>query len=89
MTKTYLKFRIRITILAGLIFVCWAGLCLRLFQIQILNGEQYQKIVVKQAQKKQTLAANRGNIFDRKNRPLTRNIIHYLLILKRLKINMR
>ena len=86
MTKTYLKFRIRITILAGLIFVCWAGLCLRLFQIQILNGEQYQKIVVKQAQKKQTLAANRGNIFDRENRPLTRNIIHYTLSINPKKV---
>ena len=79
MTKTYSKFKIRITILTGITFVCWAGLCLRLFQIQILNGEQYQRIVVKQAQKKQHLPANRGNIFDRENRPLTRNIIHYTL----------
>ena len=59
MTKTYSKFKIRITILTGITFVCWAGLCLRLFQIQILNGEQYQRIVVKQAQKKQHLLEDR------------------------------
>jgi len=35
--------------------------------------------VVNQSQKKQILPANRGNIFDRKDKPLTRNIIHYTL----------
>ena len=79
MTKTYLKYRTRITILAGFIILSWAGLCVRLFQVQVLNGERYQIAVVKQSQKKQNLPANRGNIFDRKNRPLTRNIIHYTL----------
>ena len=35
--------------------------------------------VLKQSHKKQKLPANRGNIYDRDNRPLTRNIIHYTL----------
>jgi len=51
----------------------------RLFQVQVLNGAQYQMAVVNQSQKKQILPANRGNIFDRKDKPLTRNIIHYTL----------
>ena len=79
MTKTYLKYRTRITVLAGFILVSWVGLCARLFQIQVLNGERYQTVVVQQSQKKQHIPANRGNIFDRDNHPLTRNIIHYTL----------
>ena len=79
MTKTYLKYKPRITILAGFIILSWVGLCVRLFQVQVLNGEQYQMAVVNQSQKKQILPASRGNIFDRKDKPLTRNIIHYTL----------
>ena len=79
MTKTYLKYRLRITVLAAFIFMSWAGLCFRLFQVQILNGEVYQKAVIKQSQKKLDIPPARGNIFDRNNRSLTRNIIHYTL----------
>ncbi len=79
MTKTYLKYRSRIVFLAFFILFSWVGLCIRLFQIQVLNGEHYQEIVVKQSQKKQSTPAVRGNIFDRNNKPLTRNIIHYTL----------
>ena len=57
----------------------WAGLCVRLFQVQVLNGRQYRIKVVEQSQKKQIIPSNRGNIFDRNNKPLTRNIIHYTL----------
>lgn len=79
MTKTYLKYRTRITVMAGLIILSWAGLCVRLFQVQIVQGSKYQEVVSRQAQRKQDLPANRGNIFDREGRPLTRNIIHYTL----------
>ena len=79
MTKTYLKYKNRITILAGFILFSWAGLCARLFQVQVLNGNKYKIKVVEQSQKKQIIPANRGNIFDRNNKPLTRNIIHYTL----------
>jgi cell division protein FtsI/penicillin-binding protein 2 len=78
-TKTYLKYKNRITILAGFILFSWAGLCARLFQVQVLNGSEYKIKVVEQSQKKQIIPANRGNIFDRNNKPLTRNIIHYTL----------
>ena len=79
MTKTYLKFKTRITVLAGIILFSWAGLCARLFQVQVLNGREYKIKVVEQSQKKQIIPANRGNIFDRNNKLLTRNIIHYTL----------
>ena len=79
MTKTYQKYRIRITIIACFIILSWLGLCLRLFQIQILNAHNYQETLIKQSQKKQIIPSNRGNIFDRNERPLTRNLIHYTL----------
>ena len=79
MTKTYLKYRSRIITLASFVIISWMGLCARLFQIQVLNGAQYQATVIKQAQKKQNIPSIRGNIFDRDSRALTRNIIHYTL----------
>ena len=77
MTKTYIRYRARVMVLAVFIIFSWAGLCARLFQVQVLNGEHYQRAVLSQSQKKQVIPANRGNIYDRDNRPLTRNIIHY------------
>ena len=62
MTKTYLKYRTRITFLSCFILFSWIGLCARLFQIQVLNGAYYQKAIIKQAQKKQDIPAIRGNI---------------------------
>ena len=79
MTKTYLKYRTRITILVGSIIIAWGGLCLRLFQVQVLNGHNYQETVIKQSQTYKTIASNRGNIYDRNERPLTRNLIHYTI----------
>ncbi len=79
MTKTYIKYRTRITVLTVFVVLSWTGLCIRLFQIQVLSGNEYQSILQVQSQKKQFIAANRGNIYDRNNRPLTRNIIHYTL----------
>ena len=65
MTKTYQKYRTRIAILIGFILFSWISICLRLFQVQVLNGHTYQKVVIKQSQKYNEIASNRGNIFDR------------------------
>ena len=79
MTKTYQKYRTRIMILFATIVFSWFSLCFRLFQVQILNGHNYQKTVLKQSQKLKVIPGNRGNIFDRNKKPLTRNIIHYTI----------
>ena len=79
MTKTYIKFRKRVMVVSCVIILSWFGLCIRLFNIQILDSSNYRKILIKQAQKKHILKANRGNIYDRNNKPFTRNIIHYTL----------
>ena len=44
-----------------------------------MNGHNYQKTVLKQSQKLKIIPGNRGNIFDRNKKPLTRNIIHYTI----------
>ena len=86
-TKTYLKFRPRITVISLLVILSWAGLSARFFQIQVLNGNTYRTQGKKQGEAQKTLLANRGNIFDRKNTPLTRNIIHYNLAVHPSKIH--
>ena len=79
MTKTYQKYRTRIMILFATIVFSWFSLCFRLFQVQILNGHNYQKTVLKQSQKLEIIPGNRGHIFDRNEKPFTRNIIHYTI----------
>ena len=79
MTRNYKKYKTRINFIIGSAILSWACLCLRLFQIQVLNGAEYQSELVLQSQKKHIKIQDRGNFFDRDNRPLTRNIIHYTL----------
>ena len=77
MTKTYLKFRPRVTILSCCIIFAWVGLSARLFQIMVIDSEVYRKQGIRQGQRQEPLLAVRGNIYDTNNTPLTRNIIHY------------
>ena len=79
MTKSYLKYRGRIKLLAFSIILSWLFICFRLFHVQVISGQYYQQKVKKQAQRKEYLPAIRGNIFDRNNKSLSRNIIHYTL----------
>lgn len=79
MTKTYLKFRSRVTILSCCLIFAWAGLSTRLFQIMVTDSDIYRKQGINQGQRQEPLLAVRGNIYDVKNTPLTRNIIHYSL----------
>ena len=57
----------------------WIGLSARLFQIMIIDSDEYRKQAFDQAQKHETLLPVRGNIYDRNNVPLTQSIIHYSL----------
>ncbi|NQV37877.1 MAG: transpeptidase family protein [Candidatus Marinimicrobia bacterium] len=77
MTKTYLKYRTRVMIISSLVIMSWAGLAIRLFQVQIMSGERYHARGIQQGQFREPVMAVRGNIFDRNNTSLTRNIIHY------------
>jgi len=77
MTKNYLKFRSRVVVIVSMMVLVWIGLSMRLFQIQILDGSKYREQGSKQAQAQIPIPAVRGNIYDRYNKPLTRNIIKY------------
>ena len=79
MTKTYLKFRSRVTVLSCLLIFAWVGLTARLFQIMVIDSAAYREQGFSQSQKNEKLLAIRGNIYDRQDRPFTRNIIHYSL----------
>jgi len=67
----------------------WAMLSARLFQIMVIDSEQYKQQGITQAQKNEKLLAVRGNIYDRNNVPLTQNIIHYSLGAQTFKIKDR
>ena len=77
MTKNYRKYRSRIIFISlGFIFV-WAGLTMRLIKIMVIDGSHYSTIGFKQSKRQEPLVAVRGNIFDKNEVQLTKNIIHY------------
>jgi len=79
MTRIYQQYQRRISFLSLLIILSWCGLGYRLFSIQVTSSEKYSQQGHKQGQTKEILSALRGNIFDTKGIPLTRNIIHYTI----------
>ncbi len=79
MTRIYQQYQRRIACLSLVVIIAWGGLGVRLFDIQVTNGENYHKQGVKQGQTKEILPALRGNIFDANGILLTRNIIHYTI----------
>ena len=67
--------------------MAWLILCGRLFSIQIINSNEYQKLVKEQTQIEEIILPDRGIIFDKNNSVLTRNITHYTLIANPSKVN--
>ena len=89
MTRTYKKYKVRINVIIASAIFSWLCLSLRLFQIQILNGAEYKSAVLLQSQIKHVKIPERGNFFDRDNRPLSRNIFHYTLSANPKQVNDR
>ncbi len=79
MTRIYQQYQRRISFLSLLVILAWSGLGYRLFNIQLASTEKFNKQGQNQGQTKEILSALRGNIFDSKGIPLTRNIIHYTI----------
>lgn len=62
----------------GVIYTGMIGiLVLRLYDLQILNGQKYQEDYVQLAEKTVSLPATRGNIYDRNGRLLAYNKLAY------------
>lgn len=77
MTKTFMKYRSRVTVVSSFVIITWVVLSMRLFQIMIVDGDGYREKGMAQAKKTEPIPFVRGNIYDRKNRSLTKNIIQY------------
>ncbi len=77
MTKTYKKYRSRIIFISLGFVLIWTGLSIRLVKIMVFDSSHYRKIGFKQSKIQEPLIAVRGNIYDRNDVPLTKNIIHY------------
>ena len=77
MTKNYKKFRSRIIFISLGFVLLWTGLSIRLVKIMVFDSSDYRKIGFKQSKTQEPLIATRGNIFDKNEVPLTKNIIHY------------
>ncbi len=72
-----MKYRARVTVVSGFVIITWVTLSMRLFQIMIVDGEGYREKGMAQARRTEPIPFVRGNIYDRKNRSLTKNIIQY------------
>lgn len=77
MTKSYQKYRSRIIFISLGFILIWAGLSFRLVKIMVIDGSHYRTIGFKQSKRQEPLVAVRGNIFDKNEVQLTKNIIHY------------
>ena len=79
MTKSYIKYRLRIGVISSAVILFWAVLCIQLFSIQVFQGKEHRIKLIAQSHRKESIPAERGNIFDRNNDALTRNIAHYTI----------
>ena len=87
MTKSFIKYKTRIRVITSLVVLFWIVLCGRLFSVQIFQGDKHRKKLIAIAQREEFIPAERGNIFDRNNDALTRNIAHHTLIADPSKIS--
>ncbi len=76
MTKSFTKYRYRIRAVSLVIISFWVVLCGKLFSVQILQADENRKKLTAQAYRKESIPAERGNIFDRNGDALTRNVAH-------------
>jgi penicillin-binding protein 2 len=79
MEGTKLYFRVSLLALMLLSFVFISGG--RLYNMQIINGDQYQQQSARKITRSYTVPASRGEILDRYGRPLVVNRLSYTLTL--------
>ncbi|WP_026494688.1 penicillin-binding transpeptidase domain-containing protein [Butyrivibrio sp. WCD3002] len=63
----------RLVIVAALLILAASGLVYRLFYLQIINGERYLDTFQLKIMKEKSIAATRGNIYDRNGKLLAYN----------------
>lgn len=73
--------RRRLAVLAGILVVVFGIYCVRLFQIQIVEGEYYASQANRLTETKVSIAASRGEILDRYLRPMAVNRTSFSLVI--------
>jgi cell division protein FtsI/penicillin-binding protein 2 len=64
----------KLILVFAILAVCFLLLAARLFQLQVIEKDEYRKLAKAQHEKVQKLKADRGNIYDRKGRLLATTI---------------
>ena len=77
MTKSFSKYRNRISFLSGVFILVWSVLVIRFFHIQVLNGEDFKQKSIKQSTTKRLINPSRGSILDRNGYELASTVTHY------------
>ena len=70
-------FSSRLFALSVIFTVMFAGLLGKLFQMQILDGSEYQETYMQRTEKNVTTPGSRGNIYDRNGNRLAYNELAY------------
>lgn len=83
-TREFLKKLIssRLFILGGFLFFLFCVLGVRLFNLQIVNGEEYQETYMARTERTVSLTGTRGNIYDRSGNVLAYNELSYNVVIQ-------
>lgn len=83
-TREFLKKLIssRLFILGGFLFSLFCVLGVRLFNLQIVNGEEYQETYMARTERTVSLTGTRGNIYDRSGNVLAYNELSYNVVIQ-------
>lgn len=83
-TREFLKKLIssRLFILGGFLFFLFCVLGVRLFNLQIVNGEEYQETYMARTERTISLTGTRGNIYDRSGNVLAYNELSYNVVIQ-------
>ena len=76
----------RTLVIALLVVLGWSVLVVRLFKLQIIENDQYQKIVISQLTTETKTSAERGKIFDSDMNLLVTNTTVYRVFISPLAI---
>ncbi|MEG1994417.1 MAG: stage V sporulation protein D, partial [Oscillospiraceae bacterium] len=60
-----------VAVVFAVVFSC--GLIGRLYKLQIIDGDKYQKLAIEQQMKSKEIAPQRGTIYDRNMKPLAQS----------------
>ena len=72
----------RLFILGGFLFFLFCVLGVRLFNLQIVNGEVYQETYMARTERTVSLTGTRGNIYDRSGNVLAYNELSYNVVIQ-------